>query len=184
MCFIFVHAASVRIKLMMMIAIVLLHNISILPVLRCRGRGRSLASSPDGDDEDESEEEDEDDDGADRCDDPEQVDAELVELRLHHGRIAGVVAMQRGDGRPRRRQTLDHVRRVRRRYVTLTHAASNRSIPHFYTASGWLGSLSGQRAGLRRRRAWVQIAVATLSSNSLRQTVHTHRASVHQAAKY
>ena len=32
-------------------------------------------------------------------------------------------------------------------------------------------------------RAWVQIAVATLSGNSLRQTVHTHRASVHQAAK-
>ena len=29
----------------------------------------------------------------------------------------------------------------------------------------------------------VQIAVATLSGNSLRQTVHTHRASVHQAAK-
>ena len=33
------------------------------------------------------------------------------------------------------------------------------------------------------RRAWVQIAVATLSGNSLNQTVHTHRASVHQAAK-
>ena len=32
-------------------------------------------------------------------------------------------------------------------------------------------------------RAWVQIAAATLSGNSLRQTVHTHRASVHQAAK-
>jgi len=31
--------------------------------------------------------------------------------------------------------------------------------------------------------AWVQIAVATLSGNGLRQTVHTHRASVHQAAK-
>jgi len=30
---------------------------------------------------------------------------------------------------------------------------------------------------------WVQIAVATLSANSLRQTVYTHRASVHQAAK-
>jgi len=30
---------------------------------------------------------------------------------------------------------------------------------------------------------WVQIAAATLSGNSLRQTVHTHRASVHQAAK-
>ena len=32
-------------------------------------------------------------------------------------------------------------------------------------------------------RAWVQIAAATLSRNSLRQIVHTHRASVHQAAK-
>jgi len=32
--------------------------------------------------------------------------------------------------------------------------------------------------------AWVQIAVATLSGNSLRQTVHTHHASVHQAAKF
>ena len=31
--------------------------------------------------------------------------------------------------------------------------------------------------------ALVQIAAATLSGNSLRQTVHTHRASVHQAAK-
>jgi len=39
------------------------------------------------------------------------------------------------------------------------------------------------RAGLGRRRARVQIAVATLSGNSLRQTVHTHRDSVHQAAK-
>ena len=29
----------------------------------------------------------------------------------------------------------------------------------------------------------VQIAVATLSGNSLRRTVRTHRASVHQAAK-
>jgi len=38
-------------------------------------------------------------------------------------------------------------------------------------------------AGLRRRRARVQIAVATLSGSSLRQTAHTRRASVHQAAK-
>ena len=37
--------------------------------------------------------------------------------------------------------------------------------------------------GLRRSRAWVQIAVMSLSGNSLRQTVHTHRAFVHQAAK-
>jgi len=31
--------------------------------------------------------------------------------------------------------------------------------------------------------AWAQIAAATLSGNSLRQTVHTHRACVYQAAK-
>ena len=40
-----------------------------------------------------------------------------------------------------------------------------------------------ERAELRRRRAWVQIAAATPSGNSLRETVHTHRASIHQAAK-
>jgi len=43
--------------------------------------------------------------------------------------------------------------------------------------------VSGQRGGLRRRRSWVQIAAATLSGNSLRQTVYTRRASVHQSAK-
>ena len=43
---------------------------------------------------------------------------------------------------------------------------------------GWLGSRV-----VRRRRAWVQIAATTLSGNSLRQTVHTHCASVHQATK-
>jgi len=32
-------------------------------------------------------------------------------------------------------------------------------------------------------RAWVQITAATLSGNSFRQTVYTHRASVHKAAK-
>ena len=32
-------------------------------------------------------------------------------------------------------------------------------------------------------KARVQIAVATLSGNCRRQTVHTHRASVHQSAK-
>jgi len=31
--------------------------------------------------------------------------------------------------------------------------------------------------------AQVQIAAATLSGNSLRETVHTHRASIHQAVK-
>jgi len=34
-----------------------------------------------------------------------------------------------------------------------------------------------------RSRAWVQIAAAMLSGSSLRQIVHTHCASVHQAAK-
>jgi len=33
------------------------------------------------------------------------------------------------------------------------------------------------------QKARLQIAVVTLSGNSLRQTDHTHRASVHQAAK-
>jgi len=33
------------------------------------------------------------------------------------------------------------------------------------------------------QKARVQIAAATLSGNSLRQTVHTHCASVHEAAK-
>ena len=47
-----------------------------------------------------------------------------------------------------------------------------------------LGSRLVSGPGLRRRRARVQIAAATLSGNSLRQTVHTHRASVHHAAKF
>jgi len=38
-------------------------------------------------------------------------------------------------------------------------------------------------ARLRCRRAWVQIAAAMLSGSSLRQTVYTHRASVHLATK-
>ena len=50
-------------------------------------------------------------------------------------------------------------------------------------ANGWLGSRVVSVLELRRRRARVQIAVATLSGDSLRQTVHTHCESVHQAAK-
>jgi len=47
---------------------------------------------------------------------------------------------------------------------------------------GWLGSrvVSVLDSGAETP---VQIAVATLSGNSLRQTVHTHCVSVHQAAK-
>jgi len=46
-------------------------------------------------------------------------------------------------------------------------------------SSGWLGSRLVSVLDSGR----VQIVAATLSGNSLRQTVHTHRASVHQAAK-
>jgi len=48
----------------------------------------------------------------------------------------------------------------------------------------WDGSVAEWLAcGTKAQKAWIQIAAATLSGNSLRQTVHTHRASVHQAVK-
>ena len=50
----------------------------------------------------------------------------------------------------------------------------------------WFYLLIPAHLGSPGQRAvkWVcQITVATLLGNSLRQTVHTHRASVHQAAK-
>ena len=48
----------------------------------------------------------------------------------------------------------------------------------------WGGSLAEWLAcWTQAQKARVPVAVATLSGNSLRQTVHTHRASVHQAAK-
>ena len=54
----------------------------------------------------------------------------------------------------------------------------------YITLVGWLGSrvVSVQNARWQFK-AVVQIAVATLSGNSFRQTVHTNCASVHQAAK-
>jgi len=45
------------------------------------------------------------------------------------------------------------------------------------------GSVAEWVCWTQAQKAQVQIAVATLSGNSLRQTVHTHCASVHQAAK-
>jgi len=48
----------------------------------------------------------------------------------------------------------------------------------------WVGSVAECFAcWTQAQNGRVQIAVATLSGNSLRQTVHTNRASVHQAAK-
>ena len=46
-----------------------------------------------------------------------------------------------------------------------------------YSVAEWLACWT------QAQKARVQIAVATLSGNSLRQTVHTHRAFIHQAAK-
>ena len=50
-----------------------------------------------------------------------------------------------------------------------------------YTVYGWVAEWLA--CWTQAQKARVQIAVTTRSSNSLRQTVHTHRASVHQAAK-
>ena len=52
-----------------------------------------------------------------------------------------------------------------------------------YRHCGWLGSRVVSVLDSGAEGPGVQITVATLSGNSLRQTVHTHCASVHQAAK-
>ena len=56
---------------------------------------------------------------------------------------------------------------------------------NFLTPPSLGGSVAEWLACCRTQaqKARVQIAVATLSGNSLRQTVHTHCASVYQAAK-
>ena len=48
---------------------------------------------------------------------------------------------------------------------------------------GWLGSRVVSVLDSGAEGARVLIAVVTLSGNSLKQTVHTHCASVHRAAK-
>jgi len=60
---------------------------------------------------------------------------------------------------------------------------TRRSRRRVVCALGWLGSrvVSVLDSGAEGPR--VQLAVVTMSRNSLRQTVHTHCASVHQAAK-
>ena len=79
----------------------------------------------------------------------------------------------------------DHVPRGPRAPSAHCDTAGDTSLLHvldftsLYSVAEWLAT----RAGLRRSTARVQLATATLSGNSLRQTVHTHRASVHQSAK-
>ena len=51
------------------------------------------------------------------------------------------------------------------------------------TRQRWHSRPYPSRSWYSTKRPRVQIAAATLSGNSLRQTVHTHRASVYQAAK-
>jgi len=63
------------------------------------------------------------------------------------------------------------------------HAAASSPRAFHHNSYHLAGSVAEWLACRRRRRARVQIAAATLSGNSLRQTVHTHRASVHQALK-
>jgi len=48
--------------------------------------------------------------------------------------------------------------------------------------TGWLGSRVVSVLDSGAEEPWVQIAAATLSGNSLRQTAHTHQ-EVHQAVK-
>jgi len=55
-------------------------------------------------------------------------------------------------------------------------------VAHVFSSTA-TGNVACCSHGSRDRRARIQIAVATLSGNSLRQAVHTHRASAHQAAK-
>ena len=75
-----------------------------------------------------------------------------------------------------------HSRRPEHRYISPKykhhhhhHCGQLLAIHH---PNGWLGTRVVSVLNSR-----IQIAAATLSGNSLRQTVHTHRASVHQAAK-
>jgi len=60
-----------------------------------------------------------------------------------------------------------------------------RTTPEHYSYSIILGGSVAEwlACWTQAQKARVQIAAATLSGSSLRQTAHTHRASVHHAAK-
>jgi len=56
--------------------------------------------------------------------------------------------------------------------------------PYLAHKAALLGHILGHGGSVAEWLAcWTQILAATLSGNSLRQTAHTHCASVHQAAK-
>jgi len=56
-------------------------------------------------------------------------------------------------------------------------------VPNFHVPQFHVSHFQRPRAGPRCSRAWVEIAASMLLGISLRHTVHTHRASVHQTAK-
>jgi len=62
-------------------------------------------------------------------------------------------------------------------FTTFARFVPNYSVWKGGSVAEWLACWT------QAQKARVQIAVATLSGNSLMQTVHTHCASVHQAAK-
>jgi len=64
-----------------------------------------------------------------------------------------------------------------------THCSREPTFGHIIIVGGWLGSRVVSVLDSGADGAPVQIAKAKLSGNSLRQTVHTHCASVHQSAK-
>ena len=72
---------------------------------------------------------------------------------------------------------------VHKFYYVLLHHNGSKTYSSIHTYRG--GSVAEWLAcWTQAQKARVQIAAATLSGNSLRQTVHTHCASFHQAAKF
>ena len=70
------------------------------------------------------------------------------------------------------------------KYTTVHSQLNSHHVVYIVATKNTGGSVAEWLAcWTQEQKVWVQIAAATLSGNSLKQTVHTHRASVHQAAK-
>ena len=102
-------------------------------------------------------------------------------IRAHvcNSRCAGGIGVRRVNARSRPRKQTEQYEPIaaRRRRGRRDYLYGRKG------EFGWLGRrvVSVQDTGAEGPE--IQIVVATLSGNSLRQTVHTHCASVHQAAK-
>ena len=124
---------------------------------------------------------------------PEGVRAELVVQEPHPDalgrpavRLQHLLDRLQGALPPQEARAVQAHDRAERDVPHLQQTVIDRRASNYGVTSnvGWVGSrvVSVLDSGAEGR-ACVQIAVATLSGNSLRQTVHTHSASVHQAAK-